>query len=59
MYVLDYLIYHLRPYGIVTHSQPLPEKLTISDMNSRFEKSETDKVLEEVYVSGTKSQTKD
>lgn len=32
MYVLDYLIYHLRPYGIVAHSQPLPDKLTFSDI---------------------------
>lgn len=32
MYVLDYLIYHLRPYGIVGHSQPLPEKLSFSDI---------------------------
>lgn len=33
MYVLDYLIYHLRPYGIVAHSQPLPNKLPNSDIN--------------------------
>lgn len=32
MYVLDYLIYHMRPYGIVSHSQPLPEKLLFSDI---------------------------
>lgn len=32
MYVLDYLIYHLRPYGIITHSQPLPDKLPFSDI---------------------------
>lgn len=32
MYVLDYLIYHLRPYGIVAHSQPLPEKLKFSEV---------------------------
>lgn len=60
MYVLDYLIYHLRPYGIVTHSQPLPEKLTVSDMSSQFEKSEKDKVIDDAYVPGTKQQqTKD
>ncbi|KAG4072000.1 hypothetical protein HA402_010937 [Bradysia odoriphaga] len=28
MYVLDFLIYNLRPYGITAHSQPLPDKLT-------------------------------
>lgn len=32
MYVLDYLIYHLRPYGIVAHSQPLPDKVAMSDI---------------------------
>lgn len=32
MYVLDYLIYHLRPYGIVGQSQPLPEKLSFADI---------------------------
>lgn len=32
MYVLDYLIYHLRPYGIVAHSQPLPKKLSLGDI---------------------------
>ncbi|XP_052892260.1 glycoprotein-N-acetylgalactosamine 3-beta-galactosyltransferase 1-like isoform X2 [Anopheles moucheti] len=32
MYVLDYLIYHLRPYGIVGHSQPLPKKYSLGDI---------------------------
>lgn len=32
MYTLDYLIYHLRPYGIVGHAQPLPEKLAFPDV---------------------------
>ncbi|XP_058062191.1 glycoprotein-N-acetylgalactosamine 3-beta-galactosyltransferase 1-like [Anopheles bellator] len=32
MYVLDYLIYHLRPYGIVGHAQPLPKKLSLTDL---------------------------
>lgn len=32
MYTLDYLIYHLRPYGIVGHAQALPEKLAFADV---------------------------
>lgn len=32
MYTLDYLIYHLRPYGIVGHAQTLPEKLAFADV---------------------------
>ncbi|KFB34813.1 AGAP009979-PA-like protein [Anopheles sinensis] len=32
MYVLEYLIYHLRPYGIDAHSQPLPEQLSWDDV---------------------------
>lgn len=32
MYVLDYLIYHLRPYGIVGQAQPLPDKLSFAEM---------------------------
>uniref|UniRef100_A0AAG5D8A7 Glycoprotein-N-acetylgalactosamine 3-beta-galactosyltransferase 1 n=1 Tax=Anopheles atroparvus TaxID=41427 RepID=A0AAG5D8A7_ANOAO len=32
MYVLDYLIYHLRPYGIVAHSQQLPKKLSFGEI---------------------------
>lgn len=29
MYIFEYLIYHLRPYGIVMNSQPLPKKFSI------------------------------
>lgn len=32
MYVLDYLIYHLRPYGIVAHAQQLPDKIYLRDI---------------------------
>jgi hypothetical protein len=32
MYVLDYLIYHLRPYGIINYQQPLPKKLTLKEV---------------------------
>lgn len=32
MYVLDYLVYHLRPYGIISHSQPLPDKIPFAQV---------------------------
>ncbi|XP_054742111.1 glycoprotein-N-acetylgalactosamine 3-beta-galactosyltransferase 1 [Anastrepha obliqua] len=31
MYVLDYLIYHLRPYGIINAPEPLPERLKVGE----------------------------
>lgn len=39
MYVLDYLVYHMRPYGIVSHAQPLPEKIQFSDITGIKEDS--------------------
>jgi len=32
MYVLDYLIYHLRPYGIINTPEALPNKLTVGEL---------------------------
>jgi len=32
MYVLDYLIYHLRPYGIVNTPDVLPNKLALGEL---------------------------
>lgn len=32
MYALDYLIYHLKPYGIVPNAQALPKKLAFADV---------------------------
>lgn len=34
MYVLDYLIYHLRPYGMVPYPQMLPAKIPIDEIKS-------------------------
>lgn len=31
MYVFDYLIYHLRPYGLIMTPEPLPEKLKVGE----------------------------
>ncbi|XP_055594162.1 glycoprotein-N-acetylgalactosamine 3-beta-galactosyltransferase 1-like [Uranotaenia lowii] len=41
MYVLDYLVYHLRPYGIVAHSQPLPKKLSLNEIVQSDDRSKT------------------
>ncbi len=34
MYVLDYLIYHLRPYGIVAIPQKVPVKVTLDELRA-------------------------
>ena len=31
MYVFDYLIYHLRPYGLINAPEALPEKLNVGE----------------------------
>lgn len=42
MYVLNYLIYHLRPYGIVKDSQPLPQKLSSDNYSECFDSEHTE-----------------
>lgn len=37
MYVLDYLIYHLRPYGVVPFPQPLPKKVNFSEIAAQLD----------------------
>lgn len=31
-YVLDYLLYHLRPYGVIAYPQPLPKKVNFPEI---------------------------
>jgi glycoprotein-N-acetylgalactosamine 3-beta-galactosyltransferase len=45
MYVLDYLIYHLRPYGIINYQQPLPKKLVLKEV---FETLEDERNLKKI-----------
>lgn len=40
MYVYDFFIYHLRPFGIATASQEVPRKLKKSEMVEKFKESE-------------------
>lgn len=54
MYVLDYLIYHLRPYGIVKNAQTLPEKLSVKDIIENNKKT-----IKESTSSDTKDLPKD
>ncbi|XP_055316508.1 glycoprotein-N-acetylgalactosamine 3-beta-galactosyltransferase 1-like [Sitodiplosis mosellana] len=42
MYVLDYLIYHLRPYGIVPFPQPLPKKVNFSEIFAQLDDEKPD-----------------
>ncbi|KAG5668500.1 hypothetical protein PVAND_016439 [Polypedilum vanderplanki] len=41
MYVLEYLIYHLRPYGLVQFDQPLPKKISLSEISEEAHKNAT------------------
>lgn len=36
MYILDYLIYHLKPYGIAAIPPPLIAKISETEMHARF-----------------------
>lgn len=36
MYVFDYLIYHLRPYGMVAYPQPLPKKVNFTEIAAQI-----------------------
>lgn len=36
MYSFDYLIYHLRPYGVVAFPQPLPKKVNFSELAAQL-----------------------
>lgn len=36
MYVIDYLVYHMRAFGVIPHAQPLEKKLTFMQMDERF-----------------------
>uniref|UniRef100_A0A336LXY8 Glycoprotein-N-acetylgalactosamine 3-beta-galactosyltransferase 1 n=1 Tax=Culicoides sonorensis TaxID=179676 RepID=A0A336LXY8_CULSO len=46
LYVLEYLIYHLRPYGITPNLPPLGKKLSLDDMEKCFNQHENKNVLE-------------
>uniref|UniRef100_A0A336LUX7 Glycoprotein-N-acetylgalactosamine 3-beta-galactosyltransferase 1 n=1 Tax=Culicoides sonorensis TaxID=179676 RepID=A0A336LUX7_CULSO len=39
MYMLDYLIYHMRAYGIRRHPRPLEKKLNFMEMDQKFSDS--------------------
>lgn len=54
MYVLEYLIYHLRPYGLVTNPQPLPKKVSLAKLGK--EAAEVEKTSSEKTKAEEKSQ---
>lgn len=55
MYVLDYLIYHLRPYGIIAYPQSLPEKKVMDNQIGSSSTSQQHEVQDKIdTVTGTK-----
>lgn len=45
MYVFDYLIYHLRPYGVVPFPQPLPKKVNFSEIAAQLYDEKPDSMV--------------
>ncbi|XP_064553907.1 glycoprotein-N-acetylgalactosamine 3-beta-galactosyltransferase 1 [Drosophila montana] len=56
MYVLDYLIYHLRPYGIVNSPDVLPNKLGLGELMPAPKEPKEPKELEESNTAETQKQ---
>ncbi|XP_055710130.1 glycoprotein-N-acetylgalactosamine 3-beta-galactosyltransferase 1-like isoform X1 [Phlebotomus papatasi] len=55
MYVLDYLIYHLRPYGIIAYPQSLPEKKVLDNQIGSSSTSQQHEVQDKLdTVTGAK-----
>lgn len=42
MYSLDYFLYHLRPYGVVSYPQPLPKKVNFSEIAAQLDDEKPD-----------------
>lgn len=42
MYSFEYLIYHLRPYGVVSLPQPLPKKVNFSEIAAQLRNEQAD-----------------
>lgn len=59
LYVLEYLIYHLRPYGIVTNLQSLPQKLSMEEMEKCFNGNETVEDLNTIEIKDLKNDAED
>lgn len=36
LYAFDYLLYHLRPYGIIHYNKPLPEKVNFTEVMAKL-----------------------
>lgn len=45
MYSFDYLIYHLKPYGIVRYPEPLPKKINFSEIAAQLTEEMPDKMI--------------
>jgi glycoprotein-N-acetylgalactosamine 3-beta-galactosyltransferase len=42
MYVLEYLIYHVQPYGLITNLKPLPKKISFGESQPEVDKKSND-----------------
>ncbi|XP_034669836.1 glycoprotein-N-acetylgalactosamine 3-beta-galactosyltransferase 1 isoform X1 [Drosophila subobscura] len=58
MYVLDYLIYHLRPYGIINAPDALPTKLGVGELMPAPKEPVTEASSEKVSKRSVETETK-
>lgn len=56
LYAFDYLLYHLRPYGIIHYNKPLPEKVNFTEVAAKL-RSEKPMVITTTSSTSTTEKT--